>query len=122
MQKKQDLTPIQSDNPEIILGVKRLPEFIKFAEWLATPRQFREQETQKDFAQSIRVNEDTLTDWKKRPEFWNFFQGFLSSWIKERIPDVIGGLYSNACNEGTAKEVETFLRLGGMAINKPNKK
>jgi len=122
MSKKQELDPIQADNPEIISGVKRLPEFIKFAEWLATPRQFRETETQKDFAQSIGVNEDTLSDWKKKPEFWNLFQKFLSNWIKERIPDAIGGLYSNACNEGTAKEVETFLRLGGMTINKPNRK
>jgi len=60
MPKNQELTPIQADNPEFFSGVKRIPEFIKFAEWLATPRQFRDLETQKEFAQSIGVDLDNL--------------------------------------------------------------
>src|SRR3989339_787576 len=120
MPKNQELTPIQADNPEFFSGVKRIPEFIKFAEWLATPRQFRDLETQKEFAQSIGVDEDTLSDWKKKSELWNLFQKFLTNWIKERIPDAVAGLYSTAGRKGTAREVLTFLRLGGIDINKPN--
>jgi len=122
MYEHELINPIKSDNPEIISVIKLVPEFIKFAQWLATPRQFREVKTQKEFAQSIGVNEDTLSDWKKKPELWNLFRKFLSNWIKERIPDAIGGLYSNACNEGKSKEVLAFVRLGYMDINKPNKK
>jgi len=114
--------PIQADNLEVISGVKHLPEFIKFAEWTATPKQSRIPRTMKEFANENAISQDSLTDWKKRPEFWPLAQQFMSNWLKERIPDVLQGLYFKASAKGNAREVEMYFRLAGMPINKPNRK
>lgn len=121
MRTKIAATPIRSDFMIIAQNVHRQPEFINFAIWCGTPRQYREHETQKEFAQSVGVCEDTLTDWKKHPHFAALVYQAMKQWMSERVPDVIGGLYSKAVGEGDGKEVEIFLRLAGMEI-KSNKK
>ncbi len=116
------IIPIQSDLPTVIPHVERVADFLQFAQWFATPQLLREQKTQKEFAEVIGANQDTLTNWKRNPYFWPIAQQFMSEWIKERIPDVIDGLYNNACDKGQAKDVEAFLKLGGMAIGLKNRK
>ncbi len=109
--------PIDSDSVKVINGVQRIPEFMQFVKWFATPRQFRTPKTQKQFAKKIGVCEDSLTDWKKHEKFWPLAQKEMSVWIKDRIPDAIGGLYKNAAKKGSPKAVEIFLQLGGI-LNK----
>jgi hypothetical protein len=116
------ITPIQSDLPTIIPHVDRVADFLQFAQWFATPKLSRKQKTQKDFAIAIGANQDTLTDWKRHPYFWPTVQQFIKEWMKERIPDVIDGLYRNACDKGQAKDVEFFLKLGGMINDSKNNK
>jgi len=119
-------TTTQSDFLPIISGVQRLPEFIRFATWYATPRQFRKPKTQKEFAEVIEVCADTLTDWKRHPEFQKLAYQTMDGWIKDRVPDAIGALYKKVVQKGHSKDVETFLRLSGlmelMKINKPKNK
>ena len=117
---EKNITPIQADSKEIINTTQKVAEFMEFANWFATPRRFRAIKTQKDFAASIGIHQDTLTDWKRRPEFWPLMQKTIQYWCQENIPDVIGGLFNNASKEGKAKDVEMCLRLSGL-INKPNK-
>lgn len=114
--QKTNLTPIRSGFPAIIPHVERVADFIQFAQWFATPRQLREQKTQKEFALVIGLSEDTLTDWKRNACFWPMVQQFLSDWVKERVPDVVNSLYLTASNEGKAPEATAFLRLAGMSI------
>ncbi|MDP3697859.1 MAG: hypothetical protein Q8R55_07705 [Candidatus Taylorbacteria bacterium] len=113
------INPIHSDFSVIVSDIQRLPEFFAFAKWYATPRLFRDKETQKEFARAVGVCEDTLSDWKRHPQFPSLVRGFLNEWMKERIPDVIGGLYSKTQSDKcSARDVEMFLRLSGMEISK----
>ncbi len=114
-------TPIHSDSPIVISGIKHVPEFFKFVNWFATPKQYRQPKNQKEFAKQIGVSQDTLTDWKQHPKFWPLVYNSTSQWVKERIPDVMGGLYNRAIKKGDPRAVEMFLRLGGLN-NQPNKK
>ena len=116
MQNIKSSSPIEPDSIEIIPSVQKTSEFMEFAQWLATPHELRRIKTQKEFADSIGVCQDSLSDWKQHPKFWALVNQFTSAWIRERVPDVINGLYANACAEGKAKDVEMFLRLAGMKI------
>lgn len=121
--KNNQCVPIRSDFLPVISGIKYIPEFIKFVSWYATPSQFKEPSTQKEFAQSVGVCEDTITDWKRHPQFWTLVSAALAEWIKERIPDAIGGLYEKILiGKGGAKEVELFLKLGGTGSQSTKKR
>jgi Helix-turn-helix of insertion element transposase len=106
--------PNQSDSVRVIANIQRVPEFMRFAQWCGTPRRLRQPSTQKELAEEIGVSQDTLTDWKTHPAFWPLVTETVVNWMREKVPDVIGGLYEKAVNKGSAKEVEFCLRLAGM--------
>lgn len=110
--------PNQSDSVRVIANIQRVPEFMRFAKWCGTPRRLRQPSTQKELAEEIGVNQDTLTDWKNHPDFWPLVKDTVVRWMREKVPDVLGGLYEKAANRGSAKEVEFFLRLAGMDMDK----
>lgn len=113
------LTPIQSDIAETLRPLRFPNEFMQFVLWSATPKQLKVPKNQKDFAVSIGVNQDTLTDWKHRPDFWPLVLQALSDWVKDRAPDVVGSLYQNALAKGKAGDVKAFLQLAGLSQTKP---
>ncbi|MDE1925415.1 MAG: hypothetical protein KGH79_04555 [Patescibacteria group bacterium] len=121
MEKQTVRTPIRSDFSPILVGVNLQAEFVKFAIWFGTPRSMRDPKTQREFAATIGISEDTLTDWKRRPEFAPLVWRAMREWIAERVPDVLEGLYDKACTKGNAKEVEMFLKIAGMDIKSEKK-
>lgn len=86
-------------------------EFIRFT---ALPRVFRDKEwgfnSDADFANKFRVNPGTLVEWKKDSEFIEGVMATLRSWGKDRLPDVLAGLYKKAIKDGTASEVKLWLQ------------
>lgn len=115
--------PIQSDFPSVVTGTYHQAEFVKFATWYGTPGQFRQPKTQKEFADSIGVCQDTLTDWKKHHLFSFFVWQAVKEWIKDRVPDVVGGLYSKAISDKScARDVEMLLRIAEVDIINNHKK
>lgn len=122
MQQNIIPTTIQSDSVEVLTGVERVAEFIQFVQWFATPARCRELKTQKEFAASVGVCEDTITAWKRNPSFWPLMRKMLGGWIKERVPEIVDGLYSKVCEKGGAAEAELLFRLAGFEISERSKK
>jgi hypothetical protein len=117
------ITPILSDLTPVPTGIHRDVEFMKFVENQATPLEMREFKTQKEFALHFGLSEDTLTDWKKKPEFWQIFRQIVGIKIQEGLPDVLCGLYHRASELAEPPVVAMYLQLAGMEINsKSNKK
>ena len=110
-------TPIIADLPRVPTGIHRDVEFMKFVENCATPVKLREFKTQKDFALHFGLSQDSLTDWKKKPEFWEIFNGIVDIKVREGVPDVLHALYSSASKGGNIGAVSMYLRLSGMKIN-----
>ena len=113
------ITTIQSDLP-VITKVINISEFVQFAQWFATPKVGREYKTQKAFAEAVGVCEDSLTDWKRHPQFWPLVQKMIGEQMKENVPDIIESLYDNAVSKGGASEVGLYLKIAGL-INPNNK-
>ena len=64
-------------------------EYEQFAQWMALPKRLRDPETHSGFAEKFTVSPDTLTDWKKREEFWLLVKDYRSAFLKETIPDIL---------------------------------
>lgn len=97
-----------------IVGVSKIAERLEFIKFTALPRVFREKEwgfnSDGEFAKKFKLNSCTLCEWKKDPEFWEAIRDTLKLWGKDRIPDVIAGMYKKAVSEGNATEVKLWLQ------------
>ena len=74
------------------------------------PDEFQNIKTQTDFAKKFSVSVDTLTDWKKRKDFWDRVKKETKEWVRGRTPNVILGLYQTAVREGNAAEVKFWMQ------------
>jgi len=87
-------------------------EFVKF---YALPTVFREEEygfkTEKAFAEHYGLSQDSLTDWKKRPEFEKDVDEQLKKWGADKTPEVIAALFRTILKEGKAAEVKLWLQF-----------
>lgn len=69
--------------------VQLKPLQMAFAEWLATPVTEREPKTQKALAEQLGVTPDTLVDWKKLPEVWDYRDSILRQTGKDLVPEAL---------------------------------
>jgi hypothetical protein len=71
---------------------------------------------------AIRVDEDTLTTWKRNPYFYPLVRRFIGEWIQERVPDVVNSLFLTAYNGGKAIDVKALLSLLNLFLNENDSK
>lgn len=69
-------------------------EYLAFIEFVGTPVFQRELATQGDFAKKYKVNQGTLSTWKKRPDFWEKVEKHRQRWGQERTSNLLGAFYS----------------------------
>lgn len=119
-----------SDNSEInrkiefgYIDASRIHDSAKlldFIEWNATPREINKIKTQGEFAKSIGVHADTLTDWKRLEGFWNEVGLKRNHVFRSFSTEIVNALAKRAMS-GYAKEVELWLKLfEGHSDNHPN--
>lgn len=93
----------------------KLSEYQEFVRFMALPRFFRAREygfeNESDFAKKFKINRATLTQWKKKDDFWNEVKRLWKKWGKERTPDVILGLYRTAVKQGRAAEALVWMKI-----------
>lgn len=110
MSKKiNQTTPIHSDKNTDLEGLRNVIEYLKFIRWMATPMPLKASKTQGEFAKEIRVDEDTLTAWKKREGFWDRVRKETKNWGKEKTATVLLSLYQTIIKSGNAAEVKLWL-------------
>ena len=66
--------------------------------------------TQKAFAEEFKVDENTLTNWKKKEELWEAVARYMKKWGKSKTPSVLAGFYRKAVSEGDAPRVKLWLQ------------
>ncbi len=114
--------PIQSEICKIPPFVKLTREYEEFVKFCATPRVLRETKTQREFAKKFGVNEDTLTDWKKVPEFFGKVRQIILEREQGELPEIINALRGEA-ESGDPSAVRLWLQyVGELQLKKSNNK
>ncbi len=97
-----------------IVGVRHTSEYLAFIDWAATPSMKREITTMQEFAASIGVNNNTLTEWKKREGFAEAVRQARKRYFGgDMVGDVLMGLYKKCLKDGTAAEVKLLMQYVG---------
>ena len=96
-------------------GTRKVAEYQEFIRFMAFPQALRQKEfgfvTEAQFGSENKINPGTLSQWKKRPDFWESLKATWKSWGRERTPDVIIGLYRKAVNQGGAPEALAWMKI-----------
>lgn len=87
-------------------NVSVLDEYIS---WLAMPSVYRKPETQSEFSKQFKVDEDTLTNWKKRPGFYEEVTRRRRKYFKDDAGDVILALKRTCLKGGKGADAKVFL-------------
>ncbi len=113
-------------NPEKTLPYKR-SLYTEFILWTAMPSQEKEElgiETQTQFAEYHKVNKDTLSEWKKRPDFEERVDAILKMWAVDKTPAVVHAIYRSALKGNPYSQtlwLQYFKKFNPKAIPEENK-
>jgi len=125
MKKIVKPTPTKSENRP----VRKKADYNAFVKFYALPYVIRVKEygikTEQQFAKENDLSQDTLTDWKKRPEFQNDVDIQLNKWGADKTPNVLVSLYNKILSDGKAGEVKLWYQIvkswkEGMVIEQPS--
>ena len=96
-------------------SINKQSELWDVINWLAQPTVDRNPKTQKELAEKLEVDESSIITWKKVEGFWEEVKKIRMLWIKDKVSDVLTGLYRKAL-KGDASEVKLFLQYAGEFI------
>lgn len=100
-------------------GLRHEAEYQAFIEFCATPAVYRDIENQNEFAQKFKVSLQTLSAWKKRPDFERRYLRALKDFVRgDLVGKAIASLNRKILKEGGAPEVKLMLQLGGVLEDK----
>ena len=102
--------PTHSESRDSFAGIKLVAEYREFVMFYATPRHLRVTKTQQDFAQRFGVSPDTLSDWKKRPEFWRDVRREICMNEEEDRPELLSIVRRQALN-GDLKALALWFKI-----------
>ena len=96
------------------IGQQKMAEKLEYIRFTGTPRVFRDKDwgfnSDSEFAKHFKVNPGTLSEWRKDPEFWNEVRDRLRTLLKDKIPDVMAGVYKKIIKDGSAAEAKFFMQ------------
>ncbi len=92
--------PIQTHSRKVL----KMNEFRKFIEWYALPDVYRNPRTQKEFASENNIDEGTLGDWKKLPEFKTGVEKILDNWSWDKNRNMIAAIYKSGLEGNAASQ------------------
>jgi hypothetical protein len=114
-------TTMQSEISKILPTVKLINEMEEFVRFCATPRALRAVKTQEQFAKKFGVSPDTLSDWKKLPEFTEEVRREIRLREKDDLSEIIDALHGKALT-GDPGAIRLLLQYVGELPMKGQKK
>lgn len=91
----------------------------QFMLFLALPKSARKPKTQRAFADQYGVSEDTLSIWKRLPNFADEVATLARELVKDDVPDVLGTIRQKA-KEGIPYHTNIFLAMAGLSSDVAN--
>lgn len=110
MRPSTKTTPTKPKKKVVTLPRNQM-EYQDFIQWVAAPKPLRKPKTQRELASSFGIGEDTLSDWKRRQDFWEKVSEARQKWTREKTSDVLYALYKKAVSSGNATEVRLWMEI-----------
>jgi len=103
------------EKKEVVEGIRRVAEYLEYVSFMAIPKVLRKEqfqiEDEQEFANKYELSQNTLTNWKKKEDFWKRVDRQVIRWGRGQTPDVLRALSSRAKAEGKAPEVKLWLQF-----------
>jgi len=102
---------IKSEKKKVERDLRKPFEYVQFVKWTALPSVLRKPQTQRDLSKEFRVDEDTLTNWKKREKFWDEVRDEMRKYFQDKTSNVVQALYQTILSQGkgTAQGAKLWL-------------
>lgn len=95
-------------------GIEKATEYFLFAKWMALPVEDKKKIgiiTAGHFGKKYNIAPQTLSEWKKREDFWPLVNMHIISWGKELTPTVLKALFKRSLRQDFANPKDTELWL-----------
>lgn len=110
--KEAEKNSILENKTGVPLGIIKTAEYLAFIDFMATPKEYREEQTAGEFAKKFGVDINTLTEWKKKTGFWEAVREARQAYIKENdLGTALVALKRSIVKYGKAPEIKLLFQL-----------